>query len=336
MKIPGFINLLALFFLFFATSLVNAKEEKAPGSFDLTVLLQKKLIPPHLPSETYIIVDDKLTVSGLPKSLRFCDAPYKAHLTLGYFKRNQTLPSRKGLESLRCSGSAQYHPGSFPALRKHLGQENLTIVDLRLEPHFVMGPWSVSLFRRQNNFFGAPFHHLSRAIEQAWVQHFQRYKPLDVYHVKEKLSSLVVMPRKTPAPPGPILSVEKFLLSQSVRYVRFPVLDHHLPAPEVVDDFVEKMSSLPPNTWVHFHCRGGRGRTTLLVMMYDILMNAHHVGVKDILDRHVLAGAKNIFAYERSRAKKIKAFLKAFHTYCLLRHKGLKTPWSKWQWENRS
>jgi protein-tyrosine phosphatase len=54
------------------------------------------------------------------------------------------------------------------------------------------------------------------------------------------------------------------------------------------------VSSLPKDTWIHIHCRGGEGRTTTFLAilemlhfknhsLYDILTRQYHVGGKDLL-----------------------------------------------------
>ena len=41
----------------------------------------------------------------------------------------------------------------------------------------------------------------------------------------------------------------------------------------VRDEILRFYHSLPENAWVHFHCRAGKGRTTSLCLMFDILRN---------------------------------------------------------------
>ena len=46
-------------------------------------------------------------------------------------------------------------------------------------------------------------------------------------------------------------------------YKRILVLDHHKPDDLQVDEFVNFIRTLPDNSWLHFHCRGGKGRATM-------------------------------------------------------------------------
>jgi Inositol hexakisphosphate len=57
-----------------------------------------------------------------------------------------------------------------------------------------------------------------------------------------------------------------------VTYVRIPVTDHCAPTEAALkqlrEDVWKKVSS---NSWVHFHCHGGDGRTTTFLALFDML-----------------------------------------------------------------
>jgi len=57
----------------------------------------------------------------------------------------------------------------------------------------------------------------------------------------------------------------------TVSYLRLPVTDHCAPEDDVVRVFLEKLGNVDVETWVHFHCHGGDGRTTTFLTMYDML-----------------------------------------------------------------
>jgi len=60
----------------------------------------------------------------------------------------------------------------------------------------------------------------------------------------------------------------------TVSYLRLPVTDHCAPEDDVVRVFLEKLGNVDVETWVHFHCHGGDGRTTTFLTMYDMLAMA--------------------------------------------------------------
>jgi len=122
-----------------------------------------------------------------------------------------------------------------------------------------------------------------------------------------------------------------------IDYRRFPTTDHVRPRDEEVDRFVDFETALKPGVWLHFHCRGGDGRTTTFLAMHDIIHNAPKVSVDDILMRQYLLGGvpltqpgdsksfKYPFAVERAD------FVQRFYDYvCAAKPGGFKLSWSAW------
>jgi len=68
--------------------------------------------------------------------------------------------------------------------------------------------------------------------------------------------------------------LKKMSLPCAVKYVRIPVPDHCKPKPAAAHRFFslcKEIRALPEEqTWVHFHCHGGDGRTTTFLAMYDM------------------------------------------------------------------
>ena len=71
--------------------------------------------------------------------------------------------------------------------------------------------------------------------------------------------------------------------SHAVTYVRIPVTDHCMPNPYAQERFVTLCRYLyrqpDDQTWVHFHCHGGDGRTTTALAMYDMVCWAKSKGL---------------------------------------------------------
>jgi hypothetical protein len=68
-------------------------------------------------------------------------------------------------------------------------------------------------------------------------------------------------------------------------YVRLAATDHQRPSDMVVDHFVTFFRSIPSFSWVHFHCRGGRGRTTTFMILFDMMQTK---GSKNLEDYYTL------------------------------------------------
>lgn len=107
---------------------------------------------------------------------------------------------------------------------------------------------------------------------------------------------------------------------------------------EAVDAFVAFVDTLPDNVWVHFHCRLGKGRTSIMLIMFDIMKNAPTVALKDIVKRQHLLGSENLFntvarnrgTYYSSTLTRRKEFIEAFYAFILQRKMGGIQKWSEW------
>ena len=55
-----------------------------------------------------------------------------------------------------------------------------------------------------------------------------------------------------------------------------------------IDNIVTFFDKYAQNSWIHFHCSHGKGRTSMLLAMLDIMKNAPHVKLKDIFRRQYL------------------------------------------------
>lgn len=106
-------------------------------------------------------------------------------------------------------------------------------------------------------------------------------------------------------------------------HVRFDHTRKMIPTPKQVDEFIARVDALPNPVWVHFHCSAGKGRTTMAMIMYDILKNGKQVPLNDIVARHYLIGSENLFdtnvwpngRYNKEMLEKRKDFLKKFYEY---------------------
>jgi Inositol hexakisphosphate len=123
-----------------------------------------------------------------------------------------------------------------------------------------------------------------------------------------------------------------------VDYLRLPTTDHCRPRDSEVQDFVSFETTLPANTWLHFHCRGGDGRTTIFMAMHDIIHNAPADSLSAILARQHQIGGVDLSRVSASPAKfaypfdvERVAFLPSFYQYvCDAKPGGFTLPWSVW------
>ena len=110
---------------------------------------------------------------------------------------------------------------------------------------------------------------------------------------------------------------------------------------KAVDAFVNFIDTLPENTWLHFHCRHGKGRTSMMLTMYDIMKNAPTVSLKNILKRQYLLGSVDLSntkvwkkkrgTYSSETLKNRKNFIEQFYNFICQRKAGGIQKWSDWR-----
>lgn len=108
---------------------------------------------------------------------------------------------------------------------------------------------------------------------------------------------------------------------------------------ENVDAFVEFIDKLPENSWVHFHCDRGKGRTSMALAMFDTMKNAPYVSLEDIIKRQHLLGSEDLFdvevreggSYSAEMLETRKKFLEDFYAFISQRKQGGPQLWVDWR-----
>lgn len=226
-----------------------------------------------------------------------------------------------GLSDLRCSGSAQFSASGWDQIRAQLGNpSSLHVIDLRQESHGFVNGDAVSWYATQN--WGA----VGLGVEQSLALEALRLELLsrseeigvgDVRTVKQGRRPAFVSKQR--------LSVmsERELVAPLGTYVRFPVTDHLRPRDEVVDAFVAFVRSLAGRPHLHFHCRGGKGRTAMFMALYDMMRNAHRVALHAILARQRIVNDYDLTSLPEEGAPKRpfiaerRLFLEQFYRFAL-------------------
>jgi hypothetical protein len=123
-----------------------------------------------------------------------------------------------------------------------------------------------------------------------------------------------------------------------LKYQRFYALDHAPVAAAEVTRFIQFVQALPKHSWLHFHCRAGKGRSSQFLVMYDMLCHHRLLCWDELMARQGAFNPVNFLEVSYHPAKLWKAayarqklcFLKAFYAY-LQDPNGLAvTPWSIW------
>lgn len=126
------------------------------------------------------------------------------------------------------------------------------------------------------------------------------------------------------------------------KVVKFKIGSKFATEASAVEEFVSFIDSLPNNAWVHFHCRGGKGRTSMMLVMYDIMKNAPEVALVDIVKRQYLLGSVDLFdttawsrgTYRKETLEQRKIFIENFYDFICGRKAGGIQNWSLWLDQN--
>jgi len=273
------------------------------------------------------LVLDSANDPALPPCFRRCDSPY--------LKTPPHAPTRAGLEDIRCSGSSQFTALSLDALVAALPPDPV-IIDLREESHGFLDGAAVSWFARRNAANAGRRLSQIGAEERERLAHLARtgiavateVKATDTEGDIGESSMLTLTSAQAQTEP-------QLLAAKGLRSLRLPVTDHMAPAGTVVDAFLSFYRDLPLDTWLHFHSNAGQARTTMFMVMTDMLVNATLVSAEDIVMRQELLGGLNLFApvptgWKQPLALKRADFLRRFYEYAADNPRGRPQLWSEW------
>lgn len=238
----------------------------------------------------------------------------------------------KGLSDLNASGSGMFSQKSLQKMKSTIGHYPMTIVDLRQESHGFVNGMAISWYAKPN--YG------NKGLTQQEALNKER-RQLDELIQSDNISFSYIEGKSVSIThpvqhPKAVQTEEELVKQAGLNYVRFCVTDHNKPSDEIVDQFVAFVKTLPEDTWLHFHCRGGVGRTTTFMVMYDMMKNATDVPYGDIFERQRLIGGRDMYrlaegSYKHIPAVERLALILKFYEYCLDNYEsGFTTSWSKW------
>ncbi|MCI6277506.1 MAG: hypothetical protein MR639_12340 [Clostridium sp.] len=227
------------------------------------------------------------------------------------------IPSIKGLDKLNASGSAEFTSNSLDIIKSSIGKK-FVVVDLRQESHGFLNGSAISWLGLKND--------LNKGLSQPEV-----VKKEDALLGSIKLNT----PIKPFNSPGNIVAnsvsnEETLVKSKDLDYIRFAVTDGESPTDDVVEDFVKYAASLPSDTWLHFHCKEGQGRTTTFLSMYDMMKNSKDVSFDDIIFRQFLLGRENLLQHPLTTPTQRESLLTNFYKYTKENKDNFKTSWTDW------
>lgn len=256
------------------------------------------IYPKALPNDVNLVLDSS-TTNKLNKHFRKSTDPID-------LSKNPNL-NLSGLDKLNISGSSQFTDGSLSLIKDSIGDKNIIVVDLREESHGFINGLAVSWENNLNNAnAGLSLSEITNDENQK-LESIKLNEPLTFYSNKAIKKQII---------PTKVENEATLVKDKGLSYIRIPVTDGKLPSEDIVNYFVNFVKNQPENSWIHFHCKAGLGRTTTFMIMYDIMKNCKDVSLNDIITRQVIlsnmseSNANGFFSGSRFD------FLKNFYNKC--------------------
>ena len=136
-----------------------------------------------------------------------------------------------------------------------------------------------------------------------------------------------------------VSSEEEEVKKHGFQYKKVNIGGAFISSDKDIDEIIAFYDSKPPKSWYHFHCLNGKGRTSLLLVMLDIIKNAPRVSLEDIVKRQRFLGSEDLFdvevwkggSYSKNRLEQRKKFVEKFYQFVSQRkNAGGIQLWSEW------
>ena len=194
------------------------------------------------------------------------------------------IPDVSGLDTLCISGSAQFQDLA-DSLRACAVGRTVYVIDLRQESRVLLNEGIPLSWYGSHNWANAGMTSAEAEADEAacfggmigtTVSAFAREDDTPINETRINIQSV---------------TTERELVGrEGFVYVRLAIQDHIWPTPEEIDDFIRLVRDLDPDqVWLHFHCQAGKGRTGIMMMIYDMMRNPD-VAMEDIAIRHTMLG----------------------------------------------
>ncbi len=228
---------------------------------------------PNAMSDVYIVEDSKNTKT-LPKNFR-----KTSDLS---FIENISYLNLAGLSDLNISGSKQFTEFNLPLIKENINNDfDIIAIDLREESHGFINGIAISFANSNNNANKGLTYNEIINKENEDLASIKLNEPLTFYKKNKE-----IIPEK-------VQNELDLTKDNNISYLRIPVTDGGLPNEDMVNYFITFVNKQPKNTWLHFHCKAGIGRTATFMIMYDIMKNCNDVSLDDIITRQVLLADLN-------------------------------------------
>lgn len=248
-----------------------------------------------------------------------------------------------GTQDLFISGSEEPSERGWKDIANYIskirgwGKKPVYVLDLRQESHGYLNGRSITLVSLYDWINRGKNNTQCLLDQENWLQSLRNQKKITGLLTTQEYSSKEFSRGKTIRVKA-VKNEETLVSRLGFEYYRLYISDHTGPRDSEVDAFVTIIKNAPKDTWFHMHCRGGKGRTTTFLVMYDMLKNADKVGFEEIINRHASIGPNyNLFDVNRADPyltpyyEERIAFLTHFYQFSQQLLKGYRGTWSEWK-----
>lgn len=201
----------------------------------------------------------------------------------------------KGLGSLQISGSLSPTLDNLLWLKKNFGLNRpIYLIDLRQETHLYVNGLPISIFFKRDEINWGKSPSQIHAEEQVWIAYFSKVKTLIINSLSKPIKGFKTAINPSSLAIKTVYAEKDAATKAELSYIRIEVPDYHPPSPQQVDTFLNYLNQLPKNAWLHFHCAGGKGRTTTFMAMTDIVHNGKELSISEIIKRQAGLGGVNL------------------------------------------
>lgn len=211
-----------------------------------------------------------------------------------------------GLDNLNISGSQQFSKVNLDLILNFINTPLPIInVDLREESHGFANGLPISFMNKNNDANKGLSTEQVLLKEDNDLKSIKLNTPLTFYNHP----NITITPTE-------VETENKLVNNKSLGYIRIPVTDGTLPNDDIADYFIKSIKQSPTNSWFHFHCKEGIGRTTTFMIMYDMMKNYKVATANEIINRQIsLANFDANEIKDLTSARRL-GFWQKFYEYC--------------------
>lgn len=248
------------------------------------------------------------------------------------------------VSDLRASASGQFSGDELYKLLAAIpaNKSQIWILDLRQESHGFIDGIPVSWYKSQNT---VNINKTAVRIQKEEIKllfDLSKQKAVTVYHLNKLGGGKVLVGRPTTMIPELVETEQQLVTSHGANYKRIYVLDHNKPDDQEVDQFLKMVRKIKATDWLHFHCRGGKGRSSTFIAMYDMILNAPNFTYKQIIARQDKFGSIKLDSIPVREEKLWKVasveerneFMQRFYAYVVDPDGYRVRSWSAWNATN--